>query len=240
VDHVANAPAESTAATARASGQLKGLDARTSRDSGSNLKSGEHVMKQPDNLLGATTRDPDEDILALVRLDPSQLEATVKIPLTLQCNKPLRHDFIRVHPVHQIAVGGIELKDEEDGGLFIVTPELASDLGDEVKSFLLRPYINRGGILRLWQIRLPGPDGKLNEWHRTAAVAADLATRKWIRVAANKALGAYEVFEAANQPPDPEWPDLSLADMIRLAFSDRGRLVRDPDHPLIKRLLGSL
>jgi hypothetical protein len=196
-------------------------------------------MNQPDKRI-LSTRDPDEDILELVRLDPTQLDAAVKVPLTLQCQKPSRHDFVRVHPVDQVIVGAIELKDEEDGGIFVVTPEMASALGDEVKSLLLRPYINRSGILRLWPIRLPGPDGKLNEWHRTAGVAADLATRKWVRVAANKALGAYEVCEAANQPPDPEWPDLNLADMIRLAFSDRGRLVRDRDHPLIKRLLGSL
>ena len=189
-------------------------------------------MTTPDlKIIGA---DPDEDLLALVRLDPAQLDATVKIPLTVQCHKPPKHEFIRVHPQLQINVGGVELKDEEDGGLYVIIPAMTAELGEEVKSFYLRPYINRTGVLRLWPIRLPGPDGRVNEWHRTAAVAADIATRKWIRVTANRSLGAYEVFEAAKAPPDPEWPELDLSDMIRLAFRERGRIIQDGGSPCRK------
>ena len=184
--------------------------------------------------------EPDEDLLASVRLDPRQVDATVKIPLTLQCQKPSKHDFIRVHPVLRLDVGAVELKDEDDGGLYLVVAPLIPELGEEVKSFTLRPYINRSGILRLWPLRLPGPDGRVNEWHRTAGVAADIATRKWVRVTANRSLGAYEVFEAVKSPPDPEWPDLDLAEMIRVAFENRGRIIRDMQHPVVKRLFGSL
>ena len=42
--------------------------------------------------------DPDEDLLALVRLYLTQLDATVKIPLTVQCHKPPKHDFVRLYP----------------------------------------------------------------------------------------------------------------------------------------------
>ena len=123
-----------------------------------------------------TSTDPDEDLLASVRLDPTQVDATVKIPITLQCQKPSKHDFIRVHPVLRLDVGAVELKDEEDGGLYLVVPSIIRELGEEVKSFTLRPYINRSGIVRLWPLRLPGPDGRVNEWHRSAGVAADIAT----------------------------------------------------------------
>ena len=35
--------------------------------------------------------------------------------------------------------------------------------------------------------------------------------------------------------PEPLWPDLSLAKLVRLAFTDRGRLIDTSDHPLFKK-----
>jgi hypothetical protein len=49
-------------------------------------------------------------------------------------------------------------------------------------------------------------------------------------------LGAYDIFEAAGTIPDPQWPDVSFAELIRIAFRDR--LVDRPDHPVIGRLRG--
>jgi hypothetical protein len=64
--------------------------------------------------------------------------------------------------------------------------------------------------------------------------------KQWVRVTADREAGGYQVHAAANQPPEPEWPDLSLADMLRLAFASQGRIIDDPDHPVIKQLLGRL
>ena len=48
-----------------------------------------------------------------------------------------------------------------------------------------------------------------------------MATRRWIRITANLSLGAYEVFEAAANIPEPTWPDLSFPDLLKIAFRDR-------------------
>jgi hypothetical protein len=90
------------------------------------------------------------------------------------------------------------------------------------------------------QWRRHSATSRVMEWHRSAAVAASIATKRWVRVTANRSLGAYEVFEAATQPPEPEWLDMSLADMIRLAFTGRGRVINDPEHPVVKQLFGRL
>ena len=74
------------------------------------------------------------------------------------------------------------------------------------------------------------------EWHRSAAEAAELAMRRWVRVKANMSLGAYEIFEAASTIPDPEWPELPFQELLRIAFRDR--LVDRLDHAVIKRLRG--
>jgi hypothetical protein len=97
--------------------------------------------------------------------------------------------------------------------------------------------INRQGVIFLWPVRLPGSDGRQLEWHRSAAEAAEMAMKRWVRVKANMNLGAYEVFEASASIPDPAWPsDLTFDQMLAIAF--KGRLVDSFDHPVLKRLRG--
>jgi hypothetical protein len=202
----------------------------------SNVNKSEHLK-----VVATDPTDPDEAFLASIRLDPAQIEAVVKIPVTLQCRKPARHEFVRVHPTLQMTVGAIELKDDTDGGLYLVGQAMVASLGDELKMFVLRPYINKIGTMRLWPIRQPDPDGKHNEWHRSAATAAARAVEKWVRITSNRDLGGYELFEAVNQGAEPTWPPgLDLAKMMKLAFADRGRVVDSPEHPLVKQLYGRL
>jgi hypothetical protein len=49
-------------------------------------------------------------------------------------------------------------------------------------------------------------------------------------------LGAYEIFEASGELPDPVWPDFSFQEILKIAFRDR--LVERADHPLVQRLQG--
>ena len=92
--------------------------------------------------------------------------------------------------------------------MYLVPRGLATDLADEVKSYQLFTAINRQGVVFFWPVKLPDPDGRINEWHRSAAEAAERAMTKWMRVKANMAMGAYEMFEAQGAIPEPEWPDL--------------------------------
>ncbi len=47
----------------------------------------------------------------------------------------------------------------------------------------------------LWPIRLPGPDGKLDDWNMSGVEAAKRASGRWLRMASNMSLGAYEIYE---------------------------------------------
>ena len=51
-------------------------------------------------------------------------------------------------------------------------------------------------------------------------------------------LGGYEVYEATGELPDPEWPDLSFEDIMKVAFKDR--FITGMDHPVIRRLNGEI
>jgi hypothetical protein len=88
----------------------------------------------------------------------------------------------------------------------------------------------------LWPVRLPPPDGKILEWHRTAQQAAELAMDRWVRVVPNMSQKAYDIFESQGIIPNPEWPAQSFSELLRIAFRDH--YVGDLDHPLIKRLHG--
>ena len=178
--------------------------------------------------------------LSKLRLDQSfaNTAGVKKLLTTVPVRKPNRQDFVRVHPDpdHRLTPAAIiELK--EDRETYLVTPDIALGLPGEFGVATLYTAINRQGVLHLWPVKLPGPDGKHNEWHRSAAEAAERAMHKWVRVNANMSLGAYEISEATGDIPAPQWPGVSFQEVLQVAFRDR--IVDKADHPLIRRLRGA-
>jgi hypothetical protein len=178
---------------------------------------------------------------AALRLDQSfaDMVGVKKLLTTVPVRKPSRQDFVRVHrdPAYRLTPAAIiELR--EDHEVYLVTPAMASELPGEFAAATLFTTINRQGVLHLWPVKLPGPDGKHNEWHRSSAEGAELAMARWVRITANMSLGAYEVFEATGDLPEPTWPDLPFPDILKVAF--REHIVDNPDHPLVQRLRGAV
>jgi hypothetical protein len=103
---------------------------------------------------------------------------------------------------------------------------------------LLLTAVNRLGVPFIWPIRLPGPDGKIDDWNASALEAAKRAEANWVRVTANVPLGAYEVWEATSDLPGPVWPEQSFGEMLKIAF--KGRQIASPDHPALKKLRGEV
>jgi hypothetical protein len=175
---------------------------------------------------------------AALRLDQSFTEAAgvKKLLTTVPVRKPNPQDFVRVHPDEAYRLPAAVIEFKEDRESYLVQPAIARELLGEYAMVVLHTTMNRQGVLHLWPVRLPSSDGRTNEWHRSAAEAAELAQKRWIRVKANMALGAYEMFEAAGTIPEPEWPATPLRELLKIGFRDR--LVDCLDHPVIKRLRG--
>lgn len=184
------------------------------------------------------TAAPDPFDLESLRLDQNFTEASgvKKLLMTVPVRKPNPQDFVRVHPDHayRSTLAVIELR--EDRELFLVPPPIARELPGEFFPVTLYTAINRQGVVFLWPVRLPGPDGKQLEWHRSAAEAAELAMTHWIRVKANMSLGAYDVYRAESTISDPKWPEVSFQELLRIAF--KLRYVDSVDHAVVKRLRG--
>lgn len=165
-----------------------------------------------------------------------------KALLTVPVRKPDKSWFVRVHPdpAYRLPTAVVELKEERGSETYLVHQSLWPDLAGE-STFSPRALftaVNRQGVLFVWPIRLPGSDGRVDEWSRTALEAADMAAKGWIRVAANMGLGAYDVFHATGNLPDPEWPDLPFQQLLRVAFRDR--YIRDVNHPVLRKLRGEV
>lgn len=186
----------------------------------------------------ASTAAPDPFDLDSLRLSQSFTETAgvKKLLRTVPVHKPNPQDFVRVHPSDQYRADFpiIELKEEREE--YIVGPNLRGELAGEFVVKTLFTAINRQGVVFLWPVRLPDPEGRQMEWHRSMREAAETGMDKWTRVKANRSLGAYEITTAESTMVDPVWPEVSFQELIRLAFRDR--LITTTDHPVIKRLRG--
>ena len=159
-----------------------------------------------------------------------------KLITTIPARKPGPQDFVRVHssPAYRDLMAFLELKDDRE--TYVVNLNEVPDLQPECFIATLFTAITRSGVLFVWPVRVPAADGRQNEWHVSQSTAAQMAMQNWIRMKANMSLRAYEIFVAESAIPDPIWPDLTFAQIYRIAFKDR--LINDPSHPVIKRLRG--
>jgi hypothetical protein len=99
--------------------------------------------------------------------------------------------------------------------------------------------MNKAGVVFLWPAKLPTENTSSRRWAESALQIADEAKRLWVRMAGNRELGAYELFRARGNLPEPMWPDKTLSDLLHLAF-DNGRLIDSLDHPVLRELRGEV
>ena len=196
-----------------------------------------HLVSTDDQVDEQVTPNPFDPERLRLDLNFAEGLGVKKALVTVPVRKPKGQDFIRVHPdpSFRLPVATIELKD--DGETYLVLPDIARDIPGEYVMSTMHTCISRTGVIFLWPVRLPSPDGRQLAWHHSAKVAAEMAMKRWIRVKSNMSLGAYDIFEASCTIPDPEWPDdVTFLKLLEIAF--KGRLVDSPDHPVLKRLRG--
>jgi hypothetical protein len=159
-----------------------------------------------------------------------------KALLTVPVRRPNRQEFIRVHPGVDWRLETVILEVKEEREVYLVDKNLWGQLPGELIPKVLFTVINRQDVLTLWPIRLPGEDGRHDEWNRSALEAAEMAQKAWVKVVANMHLGAYEVYRAMADLPEPEWPNITFQEILRVAFRDR--FICSMDHPVVRRLRG--
>ena len=159
-----------------------------------------------------------------------------KLLTTVPVRKPNRQDFVRVHHDSSYVLDTMLLNLKEERETYLVAPSFREEIPQELTHTRLALATNRQKVLFLWQLRLPGSSGKTDAWSMSALEAYEEAKKNWVRVSANMSLGAYEIYEALGNLSDPEWPDESMDEIVRIAF--RNSFIDSYDHPVLRRLRG--
>jgi len=190
----------------------------------------------------ASDADPAPD-----PFDPDSLRVTgdvnaigaEKMLLRLAVRKPNKQEFFRVttDPHYRLLCATLELEDGMSRDFYLVTPAALHLIDEDVRHVELLLCQNRQNVAFFWPLPMPAPDGRTNSWHASAREAASLAEADWIRVVANMSEGGYSVYKATGSIPDPQWPEKTMPELLKLAFKD-GKLIDSEDHPVIKQLYG--
>lgn len=199
-------------------------------------------MSTPDDFdIGDTPDAPDPlnpDAYTLSQ-DFSDTGTSQKLITVVPVRRPSKQTWFRTHPdkAFRRNVATLEFGEGTDKEVYLVAPKLIPDLADSVVGVTLFTTITRQGNLFFTPVRLPGSLHKIAE---TAASslreAVELAIERWIRVAWNKELGAYEAHVAPGKLPEAVWPKVEFTELFRRAFADR--VINDYEHPVIRQLLG--
>jgi len=149
--------------------------------------------------------------------------------------KPKKTEWIRVHPSNDYRTRIAYFEEEDERLMYAIAPAVLEQLEpNEYKTATLYLTINRQGTPFLWPVKKSGVDGKPMRWFDSANIAVEKAKTQWIRIRPDE--GSYVVYTTLIDIPEPEWPEMSMKEILKLAF--RQYFVKDMDHPIILNLKG--
>lgn len=171
---------------------------------------------------------------------PGSNDGFTKVLTQIPVGKPKKSAFFRAHPSndYRLPVDILEDDSGDSKDAYLVIPGVAQALNNEVKPKLLVLVVDKMGNPRLWPAPRVIEDGgyRQNSWNTSALTALDQSTEKWTRMSANISAGSYEVY-TSESTDEPQWPAESMGKLMELGFGEK-HVIRDIDHPVIRRLLG--
>ena len=154
---------------------------------------------------------------------------------TVPVRKPLKTQFVRVYPANKMDT--ILLKYGDNGeDLYLVDPDVMQEVEDLARPYRLVQAIDRQNNVLIWPLAIPD-DGRPLNWHLSALEAAGNAELDWTRMQANMSVGAYDIFAAEQNLGEPEWPELSMNELLEIAF--KNKIIDRPDHLVLLQLRGA-
>src|SRR5206468_814466 len=121
--------------------------------------------------------DPFDPASLRLRGDLTEAMGVKRTLLSVPVRKPDKAWFVQVPPAEEYSLQTAVIELKEDRETYLVAQHLGPRLAAE-STFSPRALftaVTRQGVVFLWPCRMPGADGKLDEWGRTALEAAELA-----------------------------------------------------------------
>lgn len=166
--------------------------------------------------------------------DYSEKGAVEKIHTVIPVSKPPKTAFFRVHPGEDFVYEAYLISYERNE--YLVFPAVAEAFPELARAVRIVAVVTREGVPYVWPLRLPGGDGRTDNWANSALEIADLAKKHWMRMHADMNAGCYSCHKAKGITAEPAWPDLTMGDFIQKAFRDF--CITDLEHPIARELLG--
>ena len=173
------------------------------------------------------------------RIPPGSSDSPVakKVLIHVPVGKPSKQKFVRVHQDESYHFECALLRIEDDERPYLISPDIAHAVAQDMKQVILKLAIDRQGNIFLWPVPPRQEDGNENTWNQSQREVAALAETFWVRLASNRAIGSYEPFKAQGEIPEPTWPDHSFEDILEIAFGS-SHVIKDREHPALLKLWG--
>ena len=116
---------------------------------------------------------------------------------------------------------------------YIVAPAIAEEKKEEdtIRPVLIVRYVTMAGEEGLWALKLDPPDGKSNNFNKSALNILEIAeSGKWVRIVSTKKHYRHQVSKKTFEQVPPKFTDRSFSDLIDTAFKDR--TVTSSDHEI--------
>jgi hypothetical protein len=161
----------------------------------------------------------------------------------LRIIKPQNGWFIRTHPTHWKNVRLLEIKGGADRGFYIVARPLWGTCQSPDSGILLKPVRLTLATSReegpfLWPLKLQeeGCKNRTDEWSASALRICKTAETAWVKMYTRPGGSCYSQKIAEGITAEPAWPSQSFEELLALAFD--GKVLQDPDDPLLRRIQG--
>jgi hypothetical protein len=166
----------------------------------------------------------------------------VKISVAVPVKRPGKNEFFRVHPSPEYMIDNyvLEHESELDKTTYWVVPGLGTPCWTTCARSASSLAWTRAATSSCGPAKLPAADGSpaARGWYLSGLRAAEEAKKVWVKIVGNKAVGAYDVVIARGDLGDPQWPDKSFQELIRLAFGDK--VVNSMDHAVVREINGEI
>tara|TARA_B100000700_G_C14860055_1_gene768201 strand:- start:295 stop:882 length:588 start_codon:yes stop_codon:yes gene_type:complete len=167
----------------------------------------------------------------------SDMPVARKLILHVPVTKAAKQRYVRVHRDKGYHFECALLNLEGEDRPFLLSPEIAQAIAKDAKRVTLKLAIDRQGNIFLWPVPPMPEEGNENPWNQSQREVAELAEDKWVRLTSNRAVGCYEPLEAQGEIPEPVWPDLSMDEILEIAFGST-HVITDNEHPALQKLWG--
>lgn len=150
--------------------------------------------------------------------------------------KPTKGRFFKSSTADESSIDVFVYEDKIDNIFYIVSPAVAEVLGSSARAVTLHLAIDRANNPFFIPVPLPDANGQRNSWPQSLLGAVVHGRGPWVRIDSDKSAGVYQIYEAQGVLEEPKWPDLSLDELVNIAFS--GRVISDLNHPKVLAAMG--